>query len=145
MFYTNTCSPVNPCDHGVVSSPGPFVDLQGLDAQRIWEGVVGRVVEGERATLVVIELDPDSHVPEHSHENEQLGVLVAGLLEFRIGDETRRVEPGGTWCIPANVPHEVQTGPEGAVAVEAFAPPRTDWSALERLDGRLPRWPVTAE
>ena len=75
-------------------------------------------------TLAVIELDPDSVVPEHSHENEQLGVLVSGLLEFRVGDETRRVGPGGTWSIPANVPHEVQAGPEGAVAVEVFAPTR---------------------
>ena len=126
-----------------MSSPSPFADLEGMDAQRIWEGVVGRVVEGERVTLAVIELDPGSAVPEHSHENEQLGVLVAGHLEFRIGDETRRVGPGGTWSIPANVPHEVEAGPEGAVAVEVFAPARADWGALERLDAR-PRWPESA-
>ena len=125
-----------------MSSSSPFADLEGLDAQRIWEGVGGRVVEGERVTLAVIELDPDSFVPEHSHENEQLGVLVAGQLEFRIGDETRRVAPGGTWSIPANVPHEVQAGPEGAVAVEVFAPARADWAALERLERRPPRWPT---
>jgi quercetin dioxygenase-like cupin family protein len=124
-----------------MSSPSPFADLDGLSAQRIWEGVVGRLVEGDRVTLAVIELDPDSLVPEHSHENEQLGVLVAGQLEFRIGDETRRVGPGGTWRIPANVPHEVQTGPDGAVAVEVFAPPRSEWATLERLDAQPPRWP----
>ena len=127
-----------------MSEPTPFADLEGLSAQRIWDGVTGRLVEGERVTLAVIELDPDSVVPEHSHENEQVGVLVAGLLEFRIGDETRRIGPGGTWCIPANVPHEVQTGPEGAVAVEVFAPPRAEWGALERLDGRPLRWPAAA-
>src|SRR5262245_66161751 len=126
-----------------MSGPSPFADLDGLSAQRIWEGVVGRVVQGDRVTLVVIELDPESLVPEHSHENEQVGVLINGLLEFRIGEESRRVGPGGTWCIPANVPHEVRTGPEGAVAVEVFAPPRADWAALEQLDGRSPRWPAT--
>ena len=125
-----------------MGSFSPFADLEGLDAQRIWEGVTGRVVEGERVTLAVIELDPDSVVPEHRHENEQVGVLVSGLLEFRIGDETRRVEPGGTWCIAADVPHEVRTGPEGAVAVEAFAPVRSDWAALARLEPRPPRWPA---
>jgi unsaturated pyranuronate lyase len=124
-----------------MNSSGPFADLGDLDAQRIWEGVTGRVVEGERVTLAVIELDPDSVVPEHRHENEQVGVLVSGRLEFRIADETRRVEPGGTWCIPADVPHEVRTGSEGAVAVEVFAPARTDWAGLERLEGRSPRWP----
>jgi quercetin dioxygenase-like cupin family protein len=124
-----------------MSRPGPFADLDGLSAQRIWEGVVGRVIEGERVSLAVIELDPDSVVPEHRHENEQVGVLISGLLEFRIGDETRRVEPGGTWCISADVPHEVRTGPAGAVAVEVFAPARADWAALERLEARPPRWP----
>jgi len=126
-----------------MSDTSPFADLESLDALRIWEGVVARVVEGARATLAVIELDPDSVVPEHSHENEQLGVLVSGLLEFRIGDETRRVEPGGTWSIPANVPHQVGAGPEGAVAVEGFVPARADWAGLERLEAR-PRWPAAA-
>jgi quercetin dioxygenase-like cupin family protein len=124
-----------------MSESSPFADLDSLSALSVWDGVAGRVVEGGRVTLAVIELDPGSVVPEHRHENEQVGVLVAGLLEFRIGDETRRVEPGGTWSIPANVPHEVQAGPEGAVAVEAFAPARADWAALERLEGRPPRWP----
>jgi quercetin dioxygenase-like cupin family protein len=125
-----------------MGSSGPFADLEGLDAQRIWDGVAGRVVEGERVTLAVIELDPDSVVPEHRHENEQVGVLVSGRLEFRIGDDTRLVEPGGTWCIPADVPHEVRTGPQGAVAVEVFAPARADWAGLERFEARPPRWPA---
>ena len=125
-----------------MGSSSPFADLETLDAQRIWGGVAARVVEGERVTLAVIELDADSVVPEHRHENEQVGVLVSGRLEFRIGDETRRVEPGGTWCIPADVPHEVRTGSEGAVAVEVFAPARADWAALERLEARAPRWPT---
>jgi hypothetical protein len=33
-----------------MNSSGPFADLGDLDAQRIWEGVTGRVVEGERVT-----------------------------------------------------------------------------------------------
>jgi hypothetical protein len=45
-----------------------FDSLSSLDLQRIWEGVHGRAVHGERITLGLIELDPDSVVPEHSHE-----------------------------------------------------------------------------
>ena len=51
-----------------------FAGLPSLDLQRIWNSVHGRVVHGERITLGVIELDADSHVPEHQHENEQLGM-----------------------------------------------------------------------
>jgi len=118
-----------------------FAELPTLPLQQIWDGVAGRAVHGEHVTLAVVELDADSVVPEHSHENEQLGMIIAGSLTFRVGDETRELSIGCSWRIPANVPHEVRTGPGGAVAVEAFAPPRDDWNAFERLAGRRPRWP----
>jgi quercetin dioxygenase-like cupin family protein len=119
-----------------------FADLAEIGPHRIWEGVAGRVVAGERVTFAVLELDPDSIVPEHAHENEQIGVLVAGSMRFRIGEEERELRPGWTWRIPANVPHEVVTGPEGAVVVEVFAPGRTDWDALERREPSAPLWPT---
>ena len=92
-----------------------FNHLSSLDLQRIWNGVHGRVIHGQQITLGVIELDPDSVVPEHRHENEQLGICLNGSLVFRVGDESRELAPGATWSIPANVPHEVQVGPDGAV------------------------------
>jgi quercetin dioxygenase-like cupin family protein len=108
--------------------------------QQIWEGVLGRSVHGERITMGVIELDASSVVPEHSHENEQLGIVLSGSLVFRVGEEAQELGPGGTWRIPANVPHAVETGPEGAVVIDVFAPVRDDWAALERRE-RPPRWP----
>ena len=119
-----------------------FAGLSSLDLQRIWDGVHGRVVHGERITLGVIELDPESVVPEHRHENEQLGIVLSGSLRFRVGDEARELGPGGTWRIPANTPHEVTAGPDGAVVLDVFAPTRDDWAALEPGAPRPPRWPV---
>ena len=118
-----------------------FSELAEVAPHLIWDGVAGRVVEGAQATLSVIELEANVVVPEHRHVNEQLGVLVAGSLTFRIADESRELRPGALWSIPADTPHEVHVGPEGAVVVEAFAPARSDWAALERLEGPAPRWP----
>lgn len=118
-----------------------FGDLSSISPHAVWDGVVARAVEGERQTLTVIELAPNTVVPEHAHDNEQAGVLVSGSLSFRIGDDERELEAGGTWCIPPNVPHAVRTGPEGAVVVEVFVPGRDDWGALERLDPSPPSWP----
>jgi unsaturated pyranuronate lyase len=100
-----------------------------------------RIVHGERITLGVVELDPNSHVPEHQHENEQLGMCLAGSLRFRVGDETRELVPGDTWSIRSDVPHEVQVGPDGAVVIDVFVPPRDDWRDAERGEPRVPRWP----
>ena len=118
-----------------------FSDLSSLELQRIWDGVHGRVIHGDRITLGIIELDPGSHVPEHQHENEQLGMCLAGSMSFRVGDEERELRPGQTWTIPGNVPHEVHVGPEGAVVIDVFVPPRDDWRDAPVAESRAPRWP----
>lgn len=118
-----------------------FDDVAAIAPQRIWDGVIGRAVHGERITLGVIELEPDSVVPEHHHPNEQLGMVLRGSVTFRAGDESRELGPGGTWAIPGDVPHDVRTGPEGAVVLDVFSPPRADWAGLEREEPQAPRWP----
>jgi quercetin dioxygenase-like cupin family protein len=118
-----------------------FAELEALEPLRIWEGVVARAIDGERLTLAVVELDPLSIVAEHSHENEQLGMVISGSVFFRVGEETRELGPGETWRIPPNIPHEVHTGPAGAVLIDVFAPTRDDWHAAGRDEPRPPRWP----
>jgi quercetin dioxygenase-like cupin family protein len=118
-----------------------FDDLAAIGPQDIWDGVVVRAVHGERLTLGVVELAPNAVVPEHAHENEQLGMVVQGAVTFRIGDETRDLGPGGTWSIPSGTPHEVAAGPEGAVVVDLFAPTRGDWAQFEPHEPRPGRWP----
>jgi len=113
----------------------PVIDVWG-------EAVRARRIEGERITLALVELAPDSIVPEHRHENEQLGMVITGDVTFTIGDETRRMGPGGTWRIPSNVPHNVSVGPEGAVVIDIFAPTRSDWDALPVNPPQSGRWPT---
>ncbi len=113
-----------------------FGGIGELDHLRIWGGVTAQAIEGDRTTLAVVDLEPGATVPEHHHDNEQLGVLIRGAMRFRIGNETRDLVPGDTWRVSSDVPHEVTAGPEGALAVESFAPARADWAALERLPGR---------
>jgi quercetin dioxygenase-like cupin family protein len=110
-----------------------FGKLSELERIRIWDGLIGRAVVGTEASLVAIEIEPGMDVPEHSHPNEQTGILTHGSLTFTIGAETRELQPGATWVIPGNVPHSVRSGPEGAALIELFAPPRDDWDGLERL------------
>lgn len=116
-------------------------ELANLPPKQVWDGVSVRIVEGERVTLAVVELEPDTLVPEHRHENEQTGILLKGALEFTIDGERSQLGPGGTWRILGNVPHEALAGPEGAVAVEVFSPIREDWHAFEDDEPRPPVWP----
>jgi quercetin dioxygenase-like cupin family protein len=118
-----------------------FADVGSLRPQRIWDGIVGRTVHGERVSFSLLELDAGAVVPEHAHANEQVGLLLEGSVTFTIGNETRDVGPGGTWRILADVPHSVVVGPEGALIVEVFSPVRDDWHAIESQAPRPGRWP----
>ena len=109
---------------------------------QVWDTVIARAIHGDRQSLAVVELDPNALVPEHQHENEQLGMVISGTLTFRIAGETRELGPGDTWTIPSNVPHEVTAGPVGAVVIDVFAPVRADWEELEHSGPRRPRWPM---
>jgi quercetin dioxygenase-like cupin family protein len=119
-----------------------MLDMRDVPPRQIWDGVHARLVEGAGLTLAVVEISPGSRVPRHAHVNEQLGFVIQGSVTFTIGDETRLLEPGGTWRIPANVPHQVDAGPAGAIVAEAYAPARADWASLELLDPVPPRWPA---
>jgi quercetin dioxygenase-like cupin family protein len=120
-----------------------LIDVADVPVIDVWgETVRARRIEGERITLALVELAPDSTVPGHRHENEQLGMVITGSVTFTIGDETRQLGPGGTWRIPSDTPHQVSVGPDGAVVVDIFAPTRTDWDALPSQPPSPPTWPA---
>jgi quercetin dioxygenase-like cupin family protein len=118
-----------------------FDDLGSIAPQQIWERIAARCVHGERLTLAIVELDPGAVAAEHSHENEQLGIVLQGTITFRVGDEERELGPGETWSIPSNTPHEATAGPEGCVVIDVFSPPRDDFRELPDLEHRAPSWP----
>jgi len=41
-------------------------------------------------------------LPRHKHPHEQIGYLASGRLDLTIGNETRHLGPGDSWCIPGD-------------------------------------------
>lgn len=118
-----------------------FQELHDIRPHVLREGVSARAVTGERMTLAVVDLEPNATVPEHKHENEQLGFVITGTITMRIGSDKRELNPGDTYTIPTNVPHEATAGKDGATVVDAFAPLREDWADLKRIAPSAGRWP----
>jgi len=119
-----------------------LVDLEKVAPFDVWGDVVrARRIQGERITMAVVELAPNAIVPEHRHDNEQIGLVIEGRVTFTIDDETRELGPGGTWRILSNRPHTVQAGPNGATVIDVFSPIRGDWDRFEPLPPRPPVWP----
>jgi quercetin dioxygenase-like cupin family protein len=118
-----------------------FQELAEISPTKIWDGVIARLVHSELVTMAIVELEPNSIVPEHQHHNEQLGFLIKGSLRYTVDGETRDFGPGGTWRILADRPHQVEVGPDGAVLAEVFSPVRQDWAELSPAEPAGPRWP----
>ena len=90
-----------------------LVDFDDVPPLDVWGPEVrARSINGERVTLALVELAPNAAVPEHRHENEQMGMVITGTMTFTVDGETRTLGPGGTWRIPSGRPHDAVAGPE---------------------------------
>ena len=118
-----------------------FDSFAGLRPYAIWKGAVARAVNGDRLTVALVDLDPDLLVPEHQHENEQVGFVIKGAVTMTIDGDVRKLRVGDTYVIPSNVRHSAQTASDGATVVDVFAPVRADWSAAPRLEPAPGMWP----
>jgi quercetin dioxygenase-like cupin family protein len=118
-----------------------FRDLATIRPQRLSPGFLARAVHGNGITFAVVEIDPLAELPEHSHANEQLGLVLEGSVTFRVGAEAQTVHPGGIWSIPPNTPHFVIAGEEGAVVLDIFTPARAEWKELDTQEPAAPCWP----
>lgn len=90
-------------------------------------GISAKIAWGENLMLSLVLLAPNAVVPEHSHSHEQMGMLVSGTMELSIEGKTRTLSGNEMYLVPGGVRHSARAGPEGAVALDAFSPPREEY------------------
>ena len=93
----------------------------------IFPGVQIQTCSCDRMMLSVVDLAPRSVVEEHSHEHEQVGMLLQGRAVFHIGDEQKTLQAGDFYRIPGNVRHKVVVLDEPARALDIFFPVREEY------------------
>ncbi len=107
-----------------------FINIQEYQAIEPVPGCRMRTPFGANLMLSYLEMDDGAEVPLHSHPHEQGGMLIKGMLELTIGDETRRVEPGAMFLIPSGVPHKAVAVGGPVVVLDVFSPVREDYAEL---------------
>jgi quercetin dioxygenase-like cupin family protein len=91
------------------------------------EGIRARIFPGTHLMLSVVDLDPWSESPVHSHMNEQWGVCLEGAW-IRIQDGREYpVTAGDFWQTPPHVPHGGRTLGRRCRILDIFAPPREEY------------------
>ena len=104
-----------------------FWNPENIAPKVLAPGVTAKIASGEKLMFSLVTLAPDAVVPTHSHPHEQMGMMVSGTMEFTIEGETRVFTGNEMYFVPGGVPHAVKAGPRGAVALDAFSPPREEY------------------
>ena len=97
---------------------------EGGIARQLAEGVSTTIFPGEQAMVSIVRVEPNAEGTLHSHPEEQWGMLLSGSATRVQGDGSFDIVPGSLWRTPGGVPHTIKAGPEGAVILDIFAPPR---------------------
>jgi quercetin dioxygenase-like cupin family protein len=82
---------------------------------------------GEHLQFSIADIPARGVVEEHSHPNEQMGIVLFGRMVFTIGGESKTLGPGDVFRIPGGVVHSVVALEEPVRALDVFYPIRDEY------------------
>ena len=77
-----------------------FTDILKVSPVEIVPGVRIRTLWGDKVMMSLIETDPHTDVPEHTHPHEQAGMVLEGEFDMTIGGERQTLKRGTSYVIP---------------------------------------------
>ncbi|HTY89630.1 MAG TPA: cupin domain-containing protein [Methanocella sp.] len=103
-----------------------FYDLNRIEYKLKREGAHVKAITGERIQVMQVRLDVGFE-SDHSHPEEQVGLVLSGQVELTVGGETRMCGAGAGYCIPPNVRHsfKVLSRPYAEI-IDIFSPPKEE-------------------
>jgi quercetin dioxygenase-like cupin family protein len=111
---------------------GYFITEEDTEQIEMLAGVHRRTMATtDEAMICQFLLEANSVVPRHNHMNDQVGYVVYGQVEFKIGEEVRVLKPGDTYAIPGGIYHSVKAIVE-SIVIDVFSPPREDYRTEAR-------------
>jgi quercetin dioxygenase-like cupin family protein len=104
------------------------------------DGLVSRLlhsgdVPGTALTVTWVEVEPGSSQVLHSHDPEQVYVVLAGEGRVTVGDDRERVVAGDLVHIPSNTEHGVENTGEETLEYVSAATPTVPTEDLEEFYG----------
>lgn len=106
------------------------IKVYSKDDLPLKQDVVGAkmwAVSLEKSMLTYFEMEADTQFPAHSHEAEQITLVLEGELAFFFADRTVILKPGECIAIPSYAIHSVSTGSKMCKAVDAWSPVREEY------------------
>jgi quercetin dioxygenase-like cupin family protein len=104
-----------------------YPNLEERAVKELVPGINAKTFWGEQMLAAVVDLDPNVHLPRHSHPHEQLGVVIEGQIEFIIADQKKLLGPGDVYFMPGGVEHEARTLDQPVKVMDVFSPVREEY------------------
>ena len=114
--------------------PGRFARLEERPAIEVSPGVVLRAVPGTDLLMSHVTIEDGCEAEAHTHDEEQMGLVLEGRCEFVLGDERRTLGPGDVYWAPPGVVHGARALDGRCLILDVFSPPRA--ALMELLAGR---------
>ena len=108
-----------------------FFNINALEqgiARTLTEGITTRIFTGQQAMISVVRIEPNAVGTIHSHSQEQWGLMIEGSAIRIQDDEEIAVEKDDFWCSPGGIDHGIIGGPDGAIILDVFSPPRPEYT-----------------
>jgi len=112
-----------------MSAPA-VLGLDALPEHEVFPGFRGRMVHGDKASLVWWRIAEGSVLPEHDHPHEQVVCLLEGALELTVAGAPQVLRAGDVLVIPGGVRHSGRALTEVRV-LDVFSPVREDYRAID--------------
>jgi quercetin dioxygenase-like cupin family protein len=89
--------------------------------------VKAHILSSERMTAIFVTLRPNSVVPIHHHEPEQIMVVMEGECDQIIGGKLYHLKEGDVVYYASNEEHGTYISDKGCRTIEFFTPIRQDY------------------
>jgi quercetin dioxygenase-like cupin family protein len=102
------------------------------------QNIFSRLLLSKNALVSFIEVPKGPKFPEHTHECEQILIMLEGTEEHMVNGVVYHMKAGDVCVHPAGVVHGGLGSETGYKGIDIFAPPRESHVELMRLYGTYP-------
>jgi len=120
--FRTLCPSTTVCMVKGIDKEAQYYPKEILRLQLDVPGAVMWAVALEKAMPTYFEVEPHSRFEKHSHESEQITMVLEGEAVFEVADRMISVKEGEVIAIPSDVPHAVYTKDKRVKAVDAWSP-----------------------
>ena len=91
--------------------------------------VKAHIVSSKKMTVALLAVEPNTYVPVHQHEHEQIMIAIDGAIDLVIDGKLYPFKKGDVVVFPSNLGHGGYVSDEGYSGIDVFSPPRDDFIA----------------